>query len=127
MALSWCLPGEASERTETVLDRVASSGAFASSIWPAEAANVILSCERSGRLTEAQATAAMGLLVGLSIDIDSALTPDVFWMVAPLARRHGLTIYDASYLELSIRRGLPLATNDGALRKAAIDAGVEVL
>ena len=51
----------------------------------------------------------------------------VWRLVLPLATKNNLTVYDATYLELAIRKGLPLATTDGALADAARAEGVPVL
>ena len=127
IALAWCLPGEATARTEALLDRVADSDAVASAIWPIEVANILLMSERSGRITEAATLASVQFLRDLPISVDLDVLSAAFTSVLALARNQDLTVYDATYLELALRRRLPLATDAGPLRTAAERVGVEVL
>ncbi|MDO9355245.1 MAG: type II toxin-antitoxin system VapC family toxin [Solirubrobacteraceae bacterium] len=98
--------------------------ALAPSIWPLEVANTLLVSERRGRLTEAKTLWFIGLLKGLRVTVD-ALGPDrAFGALLGLAREHKLSSYDAAYLDLAMREGLPLATRDQKLRLAARHCGV---
>lgn len=83
--------------------------------------------ERRGRLTPAALSHAIGLLRSLQLEVDECPTLQRSQAALDLMRSHRLTAYDATYLELAIRRGLPLATHDKALRKAAPSAGVRLL
>jgi len=119
-ALSWCFPdeGAALPTDESV--------AVVPTLWPLEVANGLLVGERRGRITRAQATRlAECLLAVLDVQIDDA--SDTFKGILPLAREYGLSVYDAAYLELAIRLGLPLATGDGKLAVAAEQCGVDLL
>ena len=127
VALAWCLPGEATVRTEALLDRVTETDAVASAIWPIEIANILLMSERSGRTTLAATLASVQFLSGLQVLLDFEVVSGAFSSVVALARAHNLTVYDATYLELALRRQLPLATDDVPLRTAAERAGVEIL
>jgi len=127
LALAWCLPGEATSRTEQLLERVVSSAAVASAMWPLEVANVLLMSERSGRITVPETAAHLELLGGLPVELDYEVIAGAFPSVLLLAREHRLTTYDASYLEVAMRRGIALASNDVALRDAAGRVGLEVL
>ena len=80
--------------------------------------------ERRKRSTQAQATKWLRLLSALPIAVDAKTPGAAFNEVLSLARSHGLTAYDAAYLELAIRLGLPLATLDDALKRAAQTVGV---
>lgn len=122
-ALAWVLPGEAVPGSERLLHAVAAEGALAPGLWVFEVANVLLMAERRQRLSFAQRQRALDLLAELAVRLDPAGT--ALWpAVAALAARHGLTVYDASYLELAVRTALPLATLDRQLRQAALAAGV---
>ena len=127
LALAWCLTGEATPRTEGLLDRVVASDAVVPPFWSYEIANGLLVAERRGRQTEAETARFIELLEGLPIEPDLDAAGLAFSAVIGLARAHRLTTYDAAYLELSARRGLPIATNDDDLVAAALAAGVEVL
>ncbi len=119
-ALSWCFaegsaPTPFGEITATI-----------PGIWPLEVANGLLVGERRGRITRAQATRLIeALLAALEVHVDIA--GDIFKDVLPLAREHGLSAYDAAYLELAVRRGMPLATADGKLAGATRRCGVAVI
>ena len=125
VTMTWCFEDEATPSTEDILDLVVAEGALASPLWTLEVTNVLISAERRGRLTEAQSARFVNLLMQLPITIaPDCPTPAV---VLGLARTHGLTTYDASNLWLAEARGLPLATLDVRLRRAAGTAGVSVL
>ena len=96
-------------------------------IWPLEAANVLLIAERRDRLTEAQAAHFAQLLQGLPILVEEADVARTLGPILAVGRAHRLSAYDAAYLELAARQGLPLATQDSRLRKAAGNAGVALL
>lgn len=83
--------------------------------------------ERRNRLTRTEVQEAIVLLEGLTLVVDAPAATGTFDAVLDLMRAHGLTAYDATYLELAIRRGLPLATGDKPLRKAATAVGVALL
>lgn len=128
VALAWCFPDEGSPGAEKLLDAMADgSKAIVPAIWPFEVGNALLTAERRRRLTIAQVTAALKNLALLPIAIDSVQTEFVFGDVLAVARHTQLTEYDAAYLELALREGLPLATLDDRLRQAARNAGVRLL
>lgn len=113
---------------QSVLDQAeAGTVLMAPSIWPAEIANVVLMAERRNRLDTAAASRFLLLLDRLPIELDQCSASHVMGTVLPLARRHGLTVYDALYLELAMRLGTVLATLDRKLRTAATNAGVPLL
>jgi predicted nucleic acid-binding protein len=119
-ALSWCFPDEV-----TVLP-TDEAVAVVPALWLLEVANGLLVGERRGRITRAQAVRLSEcLLAALEVQVDDA--SDAFKDVLPLAREYGLSAYDAIYLELAIRWGLPLATVDGKLAASAGRSGVDLL
>jgi predicted nucleic acid-binding protein len=93
--------------------------------WALEIANVLARGEANGALSEAQSGAFLEMLSGAPIEVDTATFPQALTETLRLARRHRLSSYDASYLELALRNGLPLATLDESLSKAARAAGVK--
>lgn len=125
MALSWCFEDEATGESEAVLDRLNEDTAVVPALWELEITNVLLVAERRGRLTEAQAARFVALLAALPIDVDLA-GPKMATLLA-VGRRHGLSAYDSAYLVLAEDEGVPLATLDGKLSKAASVAGVPLL
>ncbi len=127
ISVSWYLPGERTARTELLRARLGAAGALASFIWPAEVSNILLQAERARRIAEADTIRIGNVLRSLPISVDLEGVPLSFEIILNLARSNGLTSYDATYLELAVRSGLPLATNDRELRNAAVRMGVEVL
>lgn len=95
--------------------------------WPTEILNGLLFAERRKRIKSGQATALWGELFLLPIEIEPPLTASQAKAVLALGERHGLTVYDAAYLELAQRRQLPLRTVDTDLRKAAQMDGVVLI
>lgn len=130
VAMCWLLlDGKPAERAYAlkVLDamRQAETGALVPATWALEVSNVIARAEAKGLLREAQSEAFLELLGAMDIGADPATFARAFSETLQIARRYRLSSYDASYLELAIRQGLPLATLDEDLRKAAAKAGVK--
>ena len=126
VTLSWYLDDEPNDYADTMLNRLAEDSAVVPSIWFLEVANGLLIAERRGRITQADVARVSETLTGLPISardqsLDAALGP-----VLTVARTHDLSAYDAAYLELAMREGLPLASVDESLRRAARVAGVEL-
>jgi len=88
---------------------------------------VIARSEAKGIVTEAQSEGFLAMLSAAPIAIDGTTAAHALSETLQLARRYRLSSYDASYLELAMRAGLPLSTPDEALKKAAIKAGVKLL
>ena len=99
------------------------SVAMAPAVWPLEVGNVIVRAESRNLLPEARSAEFLALLQDMAIEIDPRGTERALTDTLQLARRHNLSTYDASYLELALREGLPLATNDADLRKALARTG----
>ena len=127
VALAWCFDDEATTATQEVLARLDTDGAIAPSLLPLEVANVLALAERRKRISPSRLTEFVALLDTLAIEIDSQSSAGVLHDVLNLARGEALTPYDACYLELAMRLGLPLASKDVALRQAAARLGVPLL
>jgi len=97
--------------------------ALVPTVWALEVGNVIVRAEAKGMLQEARGAAFVGILAEMAIEADLGSNAQALGDTLQLARRHGLSTYDASYLELALRLGLPLASNDEALNKAMSSAG----
>jgi predicted nucleic acid-binding protein len=102
------------------------STAIVPAVWPLEVGNVITRAEAKGLLTEAKSAEFLGILQDMAISIDPRSQQHALHDTLQLARRYGLSTYDASYLELALREGLTLASNDADLRKAMRKAGGKV-
>jgi predicted nucleic acid-binding protein len=127
VALAWCFADEGGELADAVLSRVVGEGAAAPAHWPLEVANGLRSAERRGRLTAEETVRATQLLNGLDVEVVAAELTTATWTVLDGAREHGLTAYDAAYLDLARFRGLALATIDEPLADAATRAGIGVV
>jgi predicted nucleic acid-binding protein len=115
------LDGEASDAAQRMLDHTVAHGGVVPTLFWYELRNALLMAERRGRITPDGVAAFLADVALLPIAVDD-LPRDA--VVLQLARQHGLTVYDATYLELAMRIGAPLATLDAALRVAAGRAGV---
>jgi len=126
VALAWCFEDEASPTSDALLEQVRDEGAVVPGLWHLEVANVLLQAEKRGRITAADIAMRLELIAELPIDTDNETAARAWREILALARAEGLTTYDAAYLELAIRRGLPLLTKDQALIAAAQRTGVAV-
>ncbi len=131
VALSWCFPDEAGDYTNGVLALLTQSdapaAAMAPAIWPLEVVNALLMGERKRRLTEAQTLQVIEYFESLDISVDEGGQERTFGVILSLAREYDLSSYDAAYLELAMRSGLPMATQDKKLAAAARRSGVKLL
>ena len=130
VAMCWLfLDGKPAERAYAVkvlaAMRQAETSALVPVTWGLEVANVITRAEAKGLLREVQSEAFLELLEAMDIGADRATFSRALSDTLQIARRYRLSAYDASYLELAIREGLPLATLDDDLQKAARKAGVK--
>ncbi len=122
IAMAWCFSDEATPFTENLLDRLANQidSAVVPALWLYEVTNVSMLAVRKGRISRPKAAKFLDDLADLPIEVEPspAGLATVFATIPALMEQHGLTAYDAAYLELVIRRQLPLATFDDALIKA---------
>lgn len=125
ISAAWCLPDEANEVADGILRRLGETELRVPAIWTAEMANVLWAAERRGRITGADAEAALAAIARLPLRVDTPGPPPGRLLAA--ARANELSAYDAAYLELALRERLPLATLDGSLAEAARSAGVQLL
>jgi predicted nucleic acid-binding protein len=116
VAVCWLMPDERHAIADAAQRRIAHDQAVAPMLWWYEIRNIMIVNERRGRLDSAKTAYALRLLGELPITIETDVDEDTLMQ---LARRHRLTVYDAAYLELAMRKGHPLATLDTALTTAA--------
>jgi predicted nucleic acid-binding protein len=127
VVLAWCFPDEASEYADAVLVALKGQAIVVPAVWGLEIANAMLAGERRKRLKQPEILRFLALLEGLPIVQGGQAVSENVSNVLPLARHYDLSAYDAAYLELSIRHGVPLATLDAKLQKAAQRAGVKIV
>jgi len=127
VTIAWIIPDERTDEFRAVFDRIISTSAWVPSLWRLEVANVMEMGVRRGQIEASFRDNSLSDVALLPISLDLE-THDRAWAeTARLAAKHRLTIYDAAYLELAMRRRLPLATLDRDLRAAATLEGVELL
>ncbi len=129
VAMRWLL---ASEKTadqkyaEKVLKSMLASEALTPNLWHLEAVSVLLGAEKGGTISLGEIERFISQLENLPIRVDPLTAQKAFSRILTLSREYNISSYDASYLELAMREGLPLATLDKKLTKAAKKADVKV-
>lgn len=126
IVMSWCFQDEADPYADSVLEALTESLAVVPAIWPLEVTNVLLVAERRKRLSGSGLAYFFELLRALPISVEQETPARMLGEIYELARSLRLSSYDASYLDLSMRSALPLATRDKALLSAAKKCGVPI-
>lgn len=119
VAIAWLFDDEATPQTAALLDRMSAATALVPALWFFEVTNVLALAERKGRVTSRQSDAFIADLGKLDIERDDDAADRAFTHLLSSCRAYHLTAYDAIYLDLAVRRSLPLATLDEDLRKVA--------
>lgn len=127
VVLAWCFTDESTPATKKILDDLLNHSSYVPSIWPLEIGNALLVAKRRKRITAAKINEFLTLLANLNIQVDDQTTTRAFHEILALASTHELTTYDAAYLELAMRLGLPLVSKDTQLCKAGKLCGVIVI
>ena len=119
VTMAWMFRDEATDATDRLRDMLDENRALVPALWPTETANALLAATRRKRIKREEWPRLRTQLNALPIDIDPVSAARAWGPALDLAAVHDLTVYDATYLELAMRRGLPLATLDRALGAAA--------
>jgi predicted nucleic acid-binding protein len=128
VAVGWAVEDEDAEATaRAAMALAAGETALAPSLWPLEVTNALLVAARRGRLAPDQVHAFLRRLSALPISIEEVSLATAAGPLTSLARDHGLSTYEASYLELAARLDLALATTDRRLAAAALALGVNLM
>ncbi|WP_347938602.1 type II toxin-antitoxin system VapC family toxin [Rickettsia oklahomensis] len=122
VTLSWFMPDETANLE--ILDKTIAGKAIVPAIWGLEIGNVLLCAEHAGYLTTKQRNQAIYTLKDIYIKIDQTTLERTWLETMDIGTQYGLTLYDASYLELALRYGIPIATLDKALKRASKIAGI---
>ena len=117
--MTWCFQDEANQYADAVLNSMTDAAAIVPVIWPLEVINVLLVAERRQRLQQTDSVRFLALLSQLPIVVDQSRLEGKMGELLALGRANLLSSYDASYLELAMRHGLPIATLDQKLIEAA--------
>lgn len=127
VVMSWCFKDETNSYADIVLNMLTKVSAVVPSIWPLEVVNVLLSAERQKRLSKSDSMRFLTLLSQLPIFVEYERPEKMMKELLALARTSKLSSYDASYLDLAMRKGLPIATLDNKLIEAAARNDVPIL
>lgn len=122
----WYLDDQASAYTDAMALKLQDDKALVPPLWQMELANVLKTACTKGQLPITQARQILDVLAQLPIEVDTGPAPGQRQLFE-LAMRYGLSSYDAAYLELAMRHGLPIATRDEQLKQAASAAGVDIV
>lgn len=122
VSAAWFLPDEATPDSEAALQATATHDVWVPALWLLEIGNLLLSAQRRKRISADKRRELAGAASALRLKVDRE--PVSIAALDDIAARHGLSAYDAAYLELALRRGLALATQDQALTAALTKAGV---
>lgn len=127
VTLAWHFEDEPSPVPEMAAVRAFRDAIVVPQHWLLEVSSGLLKGERRRRTNAAETHAFLARLEDLDMEVDAVEHGQVKSVLLPLARAHRLSVYDAAYLELALRRSVPLATLDGALVAAAHSVGVRVI
>ena len=125
--LAWVYSDEITEPIRHVFNLVGENGAWVPGLWKLEVANILEMGVRRGHHDAAFRDSTLADLALLPTSVDTETDRQAWGATLQLSERHRLTLYDAAYLELALRRGLPLASLDADLRRAAQAEGAVVL
>jgi predicted nucleic acid-binding protein len=120
-------PDETTSAILEVFEMVAQEGAWAPPLWKVEIANVVQMQVQRKRYDVHERDRILADIAMLNVAIDNKAVDQLWRATIDLAHRHRLTVYDAIYLEVALRRNLPLATLDRDLRAAALREGLVIL
>jgi predicted nucleic acid-binding protein len=127
IVITWCFIDEVNQYADAVLEILSEAEAVVPTIWPLEVVNVLLVAERRKRLREIDSVRFLSLLTQLPIHVEQAWPERSMNELLSLGRANDLSSYDASYLDLAMRHGLPIATLDRKLTEAAKQMGVPII
>jgi predicted nucleic acid-binding protein len=128
IGIAWIHPHQATSETDNLLEQVdAGATIVVPSLWYLEMANSLLLLQRRKRITPDERKTALETLSAMVFTVDEGSSLTAFNKMSGLAEKYNLTIYDAAYLEVALRRKLPLASRDDALSRAAGKCGIKML
>jgi len=127
VVMTWFFKDQASSYADSILDRLSNANAYVPSVWPLEVVNVLVLAERKRCISLADSVRFISILSKLPILVQHESQSKVLKDLLNLARTHELSSYDASYLDLAMTKGLPLATLDKKLRRAAESVNIVIL
>ena len=126
VVMAWCFGDEGRTYSDDVLESLGSTEAIAPAIWPLEIGNVLVVAERRKRLSKSASIRFIALINDPPIHVIRESPERMTKEILALVWERQLSTYDASYLDLAMRKGVPIATRDSGLKKAALGCGVQI-
>ena len=126
ITLAWCFEDETSDYSEQILSSLSRAKAWVPALWTVEIANALIVAERKKRISHVKAIAFKQQLDLVPIKIDDYLLTKPIELILDIAKETGLTAYDATYLELALRKNLPISTLDKELKSAAQKVNISI-
>jgi predicted nucleic acid-binding protein len=127
VALAWVYADETTEAILQLFEEIRIHGAWVPGLWRWEIANVLQLNVSRGRHGGEFRDGALASLALLPVKVDAEADRQAWSAALVLAERHGLTVYDAAYLEIASRRKIARATLDRQLRDAASAEGIQLV
>lgn len=127
VVLAWGFADEHSDEADAAIDRLLGDGGIAPAHWPVELSQAIASAERRHRIRSTEIPDLQDLITALPVDLAVMDLQDAVGRLLDLARAHGLSGYDAAYVDLAMSRGLGLATIDERLAAVCRTVGVPLI
>jgi predicted nucleic acid-binding protein len=127
VTMAWLLGDEGTDQTIELLQSLETDEAVVPQLWGLEVANVLVVASRRGRVSEEERPRMVSALDDLPIEVDPFTHSHALSATLRLAAQLGISAYDAAYLELAMRRSLPLATLDSRLSAACRQAGATLV
>ena len=127
VALAWVLPDEQSDAADSIAERLERDFAVVPAVWPLEILNALLTASRRARIADENVQRLLSHLAALPIEVEQIEMTQMLNAIGAIAREHGITSYDAAYVELAKRRGMPVATLDGRLKDVCLAERVSVI
>ena len=128
VAIAWVVPSQANAASRRLHEEIESGTRFVVPVlWFFEVATTLLMLARRRKIDDREQSLARQYLHQLRALVDEVDSQRVFGAILDLANKYSLSVYDATYLEVSLRKNLPLASRDDALNRAAKAAGIECL
>jgi predicted nucleic acid-binding protein len=126
VTLAWLFLDEQDSYADAIIAKLPNLEMLVPRLWHLEIANVLLVGERRKRCSQADTAKWLSYLAALPIVVDDSTEVRAWSDTVALARQHGLSAYDAAYLEIALREGVSIATLDAPLGAAAKAAGVAI-
>lgn len=126
LTMTWCFEDETTDYSDLILNKLGDHYAIVPALWSVEVSNALLFAEKKKRISRTKALAFQYYLHDLNIEVDDYLIKKPIEIILELAHQNHLTAYDATYLELALRKNLPIATLDVDLKKAAKQADISL-